>query len=157
MNVKESWQQQMKMLKGKTRKQKIAWFFDYYKWAVIGVAAAVAVVISIIHTAVTNKEAVFGITMINASGNAVTTSGISTDEWLKKPLAGYLGIDLDKYDITTDTSEYMSVGTISDSMELASQQKMIVYIAAQEVDVMLADDGILRITRCRAHSWIFAM
>ena len=132
MPVMDEFKEEREALKHGTPKQKLAYFCDYYKWYVIGGAAAVAFIVSMIYQMVTRKETAFYALMLNGTeyNFMEDTSGNTA------AFAEYAGIDEDKYQILYDTS--VQIGTEAGD-DYDSSQKLMVYIAAGELDVMVSD------------------
>lgn len=132
MPVMDEFKEEREALKHGTPKQKLAYFWDYYKWYVIGGAAAVAFIVSMIYQMVTRKETTFYALMLNGTeyNFMEDTSGNTA------AFAEYAGIDEDKYQILYDTS--VQIGTEAGD-DYDSSQKLMVYIAAGELDVMVSD------------------
>ena len=132
MPVMDEFKEEREALKHGTPKQKLAYFWDYYKWYVIGGAAAVAFIVSMIYQMVTRKETAFYALMLNGTeyNFMEDTSGNTA------AFAEYTGIDEDKYQILYDTS--VQIGTEAGD-DYDSSQKLMVYIAAGELDVMVSD------------------
>lgn len=132
MPVMDEFKEEREALKHGTPKQKLAYFWDYYKWYVIGGAAAVAFIVSMIYQMVTRKETAFYALMLNGTeyNFMEDTSGNTA------AFAEYAGIDEDKYQILYDTS--VQIGTEAGD-DYDSSQKLMVYIAAGELDVMVSD------------------
>lgn len=132
MPVMDEFKEEREALKHGTPKQKLAYFWDYYKWYVIGGAAVVAFIVSMIYQMVTSKETAFYALMLNGTeyNFMEDTSGNTA------AFAEYAGIDEDKYQILYDTS--VQIGTEAGD-DYDSSQKLMVYIAAGELDVMVSD------------------
>jgi hypothetical protein len=118
-------------LKSMSRKEKIEYIWDYYKFHIISGIVVIAVLASFIHGQLTKIEYVVNVTMI---GNAVsepkreelerkfTSLVVKEGEQRKQAL-----IDV----ITTDKSE----------LSYEMMQKFVVRIAAGEIDVVILDKG----------------
>jgi hypothetical protein len=118
-------------LKSMSRKEKIEYIWDYYKFHIISVIVVIAIIASLIHGQLTKIEHVVNVTMI---GNAVsepkreelekkfTSLVVKEGEQRKQAL-----IDV----ITTDKSQ----------LSYEMMQKFVVRIAAGEIDVIILDKG----------------
>ena len=72
-------------LKNGTFKQKLSYFWYYYKWHVIGITFGAILVISFVHQLVTKKETAFNAVMMNASL-------MTTEQTYMQDFADYAGI-----------------------------------------------------------------
>lgn len=135
MPVMDEFKEERAALKNGTPKEKLAYFWDYYKWYVIVGVIAVVFVVSLIHQIVTRKDTGFYALMLNASAYNYMDSSENTADF-----AEYAGIDTKEYDIQYDTTVQIGTETGDD---YNSNQKLMVYIAAAELDVMVSDAGSL--------------
>lgn len=138
MPVMDEFKQERENIKNGTPKQKLTYFWDYYKWhVIIGVIVIIAVV-SFIHQMATRKETAFYALMLNATEyNYLEDTSVNTAAFTE-----YAGIDENKYQVIYDTS--VQIGTEAGD-DYNSAQKLMVYIAAAELDVMVSDsDSLLK-------------
>lgn len=131
MPVMDEFKNEREALKNGTFKQKFSYFWYYYKWHVIVTVAIVAFLISFIHEVVTKKDDAF-------YGVFVNSYPMETSEEYMQGFADYLGVDAEKYNVWVDSSMYIS-NTSMDETTITSTQKLMVYTAAGDIDVMLAD------------------
>ena len=132
MAVMDEFREEREALKHGTPKQKLQYFWCYYKWHTIIAVLAVIFLISFIHEVVTRKDTAF--------------YGIFLNSWAKEDAtadfeSGFMeaaGIDPDSYEINLDTSLYITDDAM-DETSYASVQKMTVYVAAGEIDVLVSD------------------
>lgn len=134
MPVMDEFKKEREALKNGTPKQKLAYFWDYYKWHVIIAAIVLATAISFIYQAVTRKSVALYALLLNAA----EYSFMEDNSGNTSAFAEYAGIDESKYDIMYDTS--VQFGAVDD---YASAQKLMVYIAAAELDVIVSDPDSL--------------
>lgn len=132
-------------LKNASFKEKWQYFLDYYKWYVIGGGITILLVCLFIKDIVTAKDyALYGVFLNtfpyqNEDGTEVCTT--LTDE-----VAQLLEIDTDKYQVSIDdslsigeTSSTDITGYTANEVSYTSEQKLMVYIAAGDVDFIAAD------------------
>ncbi len=131
MAVMDEFKEERQALKNASFKTKFNYFLDYYKWYVIGAIIVIALVASFIHQITTKKEVVFNAVMLNAS---LMTEG---SEYTKK-FTDYAGINLDTHEVYFDTSIRI-IEDSTDETSYTSVQKLMVYTAAAELDVMVTD------------------
>ncbi|MCX4304664.1 MAG: hypothetical protein OSJ69_02550 [Acetatifactor sp.] len=134
MPVMDEFKKEREAMKNGTPKQKLAYFWDYYKWHVIIGVIVLVTAVSFIYQAVTRKSVALYALLLNAAEyNFMEDNSKNTAAF-----AEYAGIDENKFDIMYDTS--VQLGTVDD---YTSAQKLMVYIAAAELDVMVSDSDSL--------------
>ena len=131
MPVMDEFREEREEIRKQGPKARLAYFWDYYKWHVIAGVVGVIVLISIIHTFATRKDTVFYAVFMNIP------SGLRSAEY-KEGFAEYIGVDLEEYNITFDTDMHYDPNTM-DNATVATAEKMMVYTAAGDMDVLLAD------------------
>ena len=137
MPVMDEFREEREALKHGTLKQKMSYFFCYYKWHVIVIIAVIAFAISLIYQMVTQKDNAFFAVLVNSLELE------STEEYVQK-YAEYAGIDTDTYAITIDTDLHINPDPTSyDESTMASTQKIMVYVAAGEIDILAGGEDIL--------------
>ena len=65
----------------------------------------------------------------------------SSEEHIRN-FAEYAGIDLDEYNVVFDTSIHIDNSSMTQDT-IASTQKLMVFIAASELDVIMADEAVI--------------
>ncbi|MGN0401864.1 MAG: hypothetical protein ACI4HQ_06335 [Acetatifactor sp.] len=137
MPLMDEFKEEREAVKKGTPKQKLAYFWDYYKWYVVVGICAVIILIATVHDIVSRKDVAFYACMLNLKSEYMDDS--STES--VKSFAEYAGIDTETYDVRLDTS--IQLGERSD-VAASATQKLIAYIASSEVDVIVTDiDSIL--------------
>lgn len=135
MAVMDEFKEEREALKNGTPKQKFSYFWYYYKWHVIISVIIIGMLISFIYQYVNQKDTVFNAVLLNAS----LLDQISSEQPdFIADFAEKEGIDLNTGDITFDTS----IRIVEDSMDetsVTSTQKLMVYVAANELDSMITD------------------
>lgn len=134
MPVMDEFREEREALKHGTLKQKFAYFRDYYKWHVIIAVAVTAFIASMIYQAVTRRDSAFYAALVNVYPVSDTEHASA--------FAEYAGIDLDEYDIILDSSMHIDNDAM-DQETVTSTQKLMVYIAAGEIDVIMTDGGTM--------------
>ena len=135
MAVMDEFKEEREALKNGTPKQKLAYFWYYYKWHVIISAIIIGMLVSFIYQYVNRKDIAFNAVLLNAS---LLDQMSSEQPDFITDFAEKEGIDLNTSDITFDTS----IRIVEDSMDetsVTSTQKLMVYVAANELDSMITD------------------
>ena len=131
--VEEIREQQKKALSEMNTKEKLAYFWDYYKVHTIVVIAAVFLIVMFIYQYATNKDYGFYAAIINAD----TTKLSDIDPWSKE-FEQYVGMDTDKYQAYIDTTFVLSDDS-SDQYALANTEKLMAMVQTGTIDVMVTD------------------
>lgn len=137
MPLMDEFKEEREALKHGTLKQKLGYFWDYYKWHTVAVIVAITALTLTIREIVTRKDTAFYACLLNLARYDYTMD----DAESVGAFAAYAGIDTEKYRVFFDTSMQIGMGTGTDS---ASLQKLNTYIMAAEIDVMASDlDSLL--------------
>lgn len=138
MPVMDEFREEREALKNGTLKQKFNYFLDYYKWYVVVAVLILIFAGSLIYQTVTRKERGIYCVLLNAYGTE------QSDEY---PLlfGEYAGIDPDTYDIIFDNSMFLNSSDIAsyDENTVATTQKLMVLIAARELDTLTASESTI--------------
>lgn len=130
-SVMDEIREQHKKMKGKSLKEKFQYFWEYYRVATL-VTILVAVFLgNLIYTVATAKDNALYAVFVNGY------TDMDTEEYM----AGfdeYAQIDTKNYSTTLETNFTLSQDS-ADTYEVANLQKFAAQVAAQEVDVMIAD------------------
>ena len=106
MAMRDEVREQQNKLKGKTFKEKLNYFWDYYKVHTIALVFAIIVISVFVKDIVTNKDNAFSAVILNSYAH-------DTQEGFQADFAAYAGIDTDTYSCLIDTSATFSVGSMS--------------------------------------------
>ena len=135
MAVMDEFKEEREALKNGTPKQKLAYFWYYYKWHVIISVIVIGMIVSFIYQYTNRKDTAFNAVLLNAS----LLDQISSEQPdFLTDFAEKEGIDLNTSDITFDTSIRVVEGSM-DEVSVTSTQKLMVYVAANELDSMITD------------------
>ena len=132
MAVMDEFREEREALKHGTPKQKLQYFWCYYKWHTIIAVLAVIFLVSFIHEVVTRKDTAFYGIFLNSWAKEDTVADFESG-FMEKAC-----IDPDAYEINLDTSLYITDDAM-DENSYASIQKMTVYVASGEIDVLVSD------------------
>lgn len=135
MPVMDEFREEREALKHGTPKQKFQYFLDYYKWHVIITVLIIGFAVSFIYQTVTRKDVAFAVSLVNAFE---MTSG----EEHMAAFAGYADINTDEYDVFVDSTLHIDNENMTQET-IASSQKLMVLVAAGEVDVLMSDEAII--------------
>ena len=135
MPVMDEFREEREALKHGTWKEKLSYFFDYYKWHVVVTIAAIIFIVSITYQIVTRKDTAFYAAMVNAIEQN------SAEEYTRR-FAEYAGIDLEEYDVLLDTSMRIDLTTL-DQITISSSEKLMALIASKTIDVFITDAAIM--------------
>lgn len=128
----DEFKEEREALKHGSLKQKARYVWDYYRWYFFGGAIAAFCIFSLAKDIITHKDAGFYACLLNGAQLDV----LAEETENMKNFAEYANIDRDEYQIIFDTS--IQIGTPG-ADNLTSSQKLIVYIASKEIDVVASD------------------
>ncbi len=128
MPVMDEFREERDAIKQKSFKERLQYFFDYYKWHVVGGVVLIIAAVSLIHSLTTRKDWAF-------YGAFVNSYQTPQYDAFRQDFAERAGIDLEKYDILFDSNMYITDNAF-DQVNVDATERLTVYIAAGDVDVM---------------------
>lgn len=133
--IDEIREEQKKALSTMTFKQKLAYFWDYYKIHTVVTIVVLAFVISFVHQYMTNKDYGFYAALVNAHANSFDDElpAIWAEEFQE-----YAQIDPDEYLVYIDTSISLAEG-FDAQYALTNQEKMLAMLQIGTVSAIIAD------------------
>lgn len=131
MPLMDEFREEREEIKHRSFKERMSYFWDYYKWHVIGTAVGILVVASLLHSFLSRKEMAYYSAFINMAQTIYS-------EDYKKAFAEKAGINLKKQAIYFDSDLRIEFEKM-DEMTTASIQKIMVYLAAGDLDSMVGD------------------
>lgn len=134
MAVMDEFREEREALKHGTPKEKLLYFWCYYKWYVIGIIAVIAFAGSLIYEITSQKEEMFYAAVLNS----LELDGAAAHQ---QNFADYAEIDTNKYSVSFDSTMHISFTTM-DETSMTSTEKLMVYIAAAQLDVIIAGENI---------------
>lgn len=143
MAVMDEFKEEREAMKHGTPKEKLAYFFYYYKWHVGISAVVIILVVTFIVQLCSNKEDALYVCMLNALTK--TDEGYldySEPVGYGDAFAEYAGIDTSEYDVRFDTSIQIDYSSLDEST-ITSAQKYMAYLAAAQLDVIVTDEASL--------------
>lgn len=133
--IEEIREQQKKAFATMTPKEKLAYFWDYYKIHTIVAIAVIVFVVSFINSYRSSKPTAFYAVLLNA--DTYDDNAAAANVW-NEGFMEYAGIDPGAYQVNIDTSIGISSGT-GDQYEVASRQKMMAMMHAGDIHAIVAD------------------
>lgn len=135
MAVMDEFKEERDEMKNASPKEKLAYFWYYHKWYVIGGLIAFFIIAAFIHDMVTQKDIIMEAALLNSSVRIE-----ETEAYNEKVLTD-LGIDTKQYALSMDTSLKISFG-IMDETAISSSEKLSAYVAASMLDTIIAGDEL---------------
>ncbi|MBP5553805.1 MAG: hypothetical protein J6X94_02930 [Lachnospiraceae bacterium] len=132
--LREDTLEQLKEMKDRPFKEKLEYFWEYYKFLALGVIATIAILIAIIHTIVSYRSYAIAILIVNS--DTLVSDEISP-EW-ESDLSEILQINTKKEQIYIDTSIQCGNNT-QQQLEYAALQKLVAFFTSQTADVFVAN------------------
>ncbi len=135
MPVMDEFKEERAAMRHGTPKQKLTYFFDYYKWHVVSGVIILIFAGALIYQIATHKDIAFYAMLLNASAYGYPEQAESTAGF-----AEYTGTDTEKYDIIYDAT--VKLGT-DGATDYQAAQKLMVQITAADLDVIVSDGDSL--------------
>ncbi len=132
--LREDTLEQIKEMKDRPFKDKAEYFWEYYKFHVIGIIAAIAILVAIIKSIVSYRDYAISIIMVNPDN--IVSDEISP-EW-ESDLAEILQINTKKEQIYIDTSIQCGNNT-QQQIEYAALQKLVAFFTSRTADVFISN------------------
>lgn len=131
MAMHDEVKEQHKKLKGRSFREKLEYFWYYYKIHVFAAILAAAAAGIFIRDMAASRPEAFSAVLLNAGGSERQAD-------FQADFAAYAGIDTEAYDCAIDTGTSLSVGSMSQTGFVTSQ-KLIGLAQAGNIDVMVSD------------------
>lgn len=135
MAVMYEFKQARETMKNSTFKEKLAYFWCYYKWYVIVPVVAAVFLTNSIYTMITGADTILrGILLNTDAGSVEDAAGNLADDFLKVK-----NIDNSKYDISLNTSLSYAAGEETIDTNYQVEQVIMTQSAASMLDFMVGD------------------
>lgn len=131
MPVMDEFAEERSTIKNASFKDKCKYVWDYYKWHIFAVILVIAVIIGAVNTIVNRKETAFYAAFINMA------DADKADAY-REGFYEFAGIDPEKNVIYFDTEMRLDLEAM-DNASMSTSEKMLVYVAAGDIDVMVSD------------------
>lgn len=132
--AKEIREEQKKALSTMSTKEKLAYFWEYYKIHTFAAIIIIVIAVNLVRQVVTNRDIGFYAVLINA---VTTDSNYGLNEIWNEEFQEYAQIDPDEYAVSIDTSI-----TLSESIDVeymvANQQRLFAMLMAGNVSAFIA-------------------
>lgn len=131
--VSDEIREQTQKMKNMTFKQKISYFWTYFKVHTAVAILIIAVVSSFLHHIITSKDSAFYGIMLNNYMLDRTSMETAFSE--------YAGIDTETYDCLIDTDSSFSYQSMSE-YDIATNQQIVALVQAKELDSFVLNDQV---------------
>ncbi len=131
MPLMDEFKEEREQVKNRSFKERCAYFWDYYKWHLIGGIALVAIFGSLLYTFLTRKDTAFYAVLMNMYPSLIA------DEY-KEGFAESAGIDLKEYNVFFDSDMRLDPESMNQA-SVSTSQKMMVYLTAGDIDILVSD------------------
>lgn len=136
MPVMDEFKEERAAMKEKSFKERFDYFWDYHKGHVIITAIAVILVSSLVTQIINRKETAFFVAMLNCI-DLTDSSGEYAAAF-----EAHAGINSEKETAIFDTTMHIDMSSM-DEITQSSLEKMMIYLAAQEIDMVMGDEKIM--------------
>lgn len=133
MPVMDEFREEREAIKNASFKEKWDYFWEYYKWYVIGGAAIIILLSIFIRDMVNKKDWIFYGAMINVYALEEQSEAFLND------FVGLAGLDTENYAVMFDTNYSIEKGSY-DEVSGASAQRLLVNLTAADLDFVISDE-----------------
>ncbi len=141
MPLMDEFKKEREDMKNQPFKKRLEYFWDYYKWWVIGGAfVLIALIVSIVNTA-TRKNAVLYVAMVNTvshpmgdAESAITRPFLEAEGYTSKK--DTINFNTDFIFSAPDEADDGSSPSYADTMGFSSRENLAVYVSAGDVDIL---------------------
>lgn len=134
MAMRDEVKEQQQKLKGKSAREKLEYFWDYYKIHTIVVLFAAFAIGIFIKDMATSKDDAFSAVVLNSYGYERQTE-------FQEDFAAYAGIDTNTYSCQIDASSTLSLDAMS-QLDLAFSQRLAGLVQTNALDAFVSDAEI---------------
>ena len=132
--LREDTLEQLKTMKDRSFKDKLAYFWEYYKYLAIGVIATILILVAVVRTIVNYRTYAISIIMVNTDN---IVSDEIAPEW-ESDIAEILQINTKKEMIYIDTSIQCGNNT-PQQLEYPALQKLVAFFTSRTADVFISN------------------
>ncbi|MBR6381256.1 MAG: hypothetical protein IKS07_06230 [Lachnospiraceae bacterium] len=133
MPVMDEFKEEREQIKSAPLKKKLEYFWEYYKWYVLGGIVAICVIVGLVRTAMNRRDTAFYCVFLNFT-EVTEEAEQRADQFLE-----VLQMDPGKYRVYFDTSLYIRADGASE-MSIVSNEKLMTLLYAQEMDYLIAGE-----------------
>ena len=135
MALMDEFREEREKIKNGTLKQKLAYFWEYYKWYVIVPILIIGFVGSTIYQKVTAPDVVLNGVLLNV----YNTEADSATQEIIDTFSKEQNLDTNEYEVTLNTSVYYSTDDSSETTNYESVQALMAWAAAGTIDFIGGD------------------
>lgn len=135
MPVMDEFKKEREAIRQKSLKEKLAYFFYYYKWHTLIAVILLIGAFHLISQMVNRKDCALYVCLMNTMPSDKTEDYVQSFE-------KYAGIDRSKSEVLFDTSMAIEIGG-RDQLTATSFQKLAVYTAAGDLDLIITKPDLI--------------
>lgn len=136
MPVMDEFKESRERIKNGSLKDKVIYFFDYYKFHVLVTIFVVTLLTILIRDITSQKEDAFYAVIMNSILRDTEYIDAFHDNF-----AEYCGVDTNEYDVMIDNSINFSDNPV-DELTMSASQRLVALTASNTIDVMVGDSTI---------------
>ncbi len=121
-------------MKDRPFKEKLDYFWEYYKVHTIAAVIGVIAVVCIIRSIVTSRDYALFVAVVDSKDQM----GEQTSVWAEE-MADIMGFDTKKYEVFFDTSIEFGGDRMSRQSDYVAAQKLTALLTSRSMDIMIAD------------------
>lgn len=135
MPVMDEFREEREAIKNAGWQYKLKYFWDYYKWFVIGGIFALFVIISIVKDVINTKDFIFNGVMLNTFGDDAIMQEFA-DNFAKE-----YNLDTENYDLIMDTSLRLELEGYDEGSR-ATLSRVLASLSVGDLDFIIADPKV---------------
>ena len=132
--LREDTLEQLKEMKDRPFKEKIEYFWEYYKFLALGIIVGIVIIIAVIRSILSYRDYTISIIMVNPD---TSVSEDLVPEW-ESDLAEIFQINTRKEKVNIDTSIQVGNGT-QQQIEYAGLQKLVAFFTSRSADILISN------------------
>lgn len=137
MPLMDEFREEREALKHKPLRERLSYFFYYYKWHLAAVAAGAFLILSLAGQLAGRKDTALYAVLVNGTE-------LAPGAQYSQGFADYLGLDLQESQVIFDASLRINPGG-HDQITVASGKKLMVYVASNEADIFISDPATMEL------------
>ncbi len=135
MPVMDEFREEREAIKNSSFSYKLKYFWDYYKWFVIGGVLAIFIIVSIAKDVMNAKDFIFNGVLLNTFGDDALMQEFCDN------FAEEAQLDTENYDVFMDTSLRLELSSYDEGSR-ATLTRVMAYLSIGDLDFIIADPAV---------------
>ena len=135
MPVMDEFREEREAIKNSNFKYKLKYFWDYYKWFVIGGIIAIFIIVSIAKDIINHKDFIFNGVLLNTSGDDAIIQEFTNQ------FAEVAQLDTENYELLLDTSLRLELDSYDEGSR-ATLSRVLASLSIGDLDFIISDPAV---------------